>query len=199
MTLPYLWRDCMPSRLHCVAYEHAKSIPVGAHFRYDAPYERKTTCEAVHGDIAAWLCSQAVIRKLQVLSGVSGLICDPSFRCGGYHYYWLGGRLGMHTDGNGHPKLNLIKAVQLVVYLSGQDDAGHLHVGDTVVAPKRNLGVVFPPSVRHGIPDAWPHATPRISLVSSYYVSPVVVECHGADFDEDPKRKEKRHDAPASR
>ena len=61
------------------------------------------------------------ITFLEFLSGVTGiqnLIPDPSFDGGGLHQILPGGKLGIHADFNKHPKYDLDRRLNVILYLN---------------------------------------------------------------------------------
>ena len=58
------------------------------------------------------------LQFLEHLTGIDGLIPDPYFSGGGLHETDRGGRLGVHTDFNLYAKLNLIRRINVLVFLN---------------------------------------------------------------------------------
>ena len=52
------------------------------------------------------------------LTGVGGLVPDPHLHGGGQHQIRPGGKLAIHADFNRHPKLNLDRRLNLLLYLN---------------------------------------------------------------------------------
>src|SRR5213592_2472402 len=68
---------------------------------------------------------------LEALTGIEGLIPDPYFGGGGLHQIEPGGFLKVHADFNVHPKLNLDRRLNMLIYLNRDwEDAygGHLEL-----------------------------------------------------------------------
>src|SRR5258708_25795765 len=66
----------------------------------------------------AFLNSAPVLRFLEGLSGLNGLISDPYFTGAGYHAIRRGGLLGIHADHRIDPKLSLHRRLNLLLYLN---------------------------------------------------------------------------------
>jgi hypothetical protein len=62
--------------------------------------------------------SAAFVTFLEHLTGFDGLIPDPAFGGGGLHETKRGGHLSVHADFNLHPKLGLIRQLNLLLYLN---------------------------------------------------------------------------------
>ncbi len=62
--------------------------------------------------------SRPMLRFLEELSGIQGLIPDPYFIGGGLHQIKPGGFLEVHADFNRHTKLKLDRRLNLLLYLN---------------------------------------------------------------------------------
>src|ERR1051326_4502626 len=90
---------------------------------------------------------------LEKLTGIEGLIPDPYFGGGGLHQIEPGGFLKIHADFNVHPKLNLDRRLNMLVYVNKgwrEEWGGHLELWDAdmrtcreKIAPLFNGPVVF--------------------------------------------------------
>lgn len=69
-------------------------------------------------DLLIELNSPDFLNFLETLTGIDGLIPDPYFRGGGIHQTKRGGKLDIHVDFNIHPKLNLDRRLNAIVYLN---------------------------------------------------------------------------------
>jgi Rps23 Pro-64 3,4-dihydroxylase Tpa1-like proline 4-hydroxylase len=70
-------------------------------------------------ELTSFLNSREFLEYLQDLTGIKEtLISDPYFAGGGLHEIKPGGLLKIHADYNYHPKLNLDRRVNLLVYLN---------------------------------------------------------------------------------
>lgn len=157
--------------------------------RFDNPRQKKlaTLDETRIEAHARWLLyqlnSSVFVNFLEQLTGVGGLIPDPHFEGGGLHQIERGGFLKIHADFNRHPKLNLDRRLNLLLYLNEgwrEDYGGHLELWDREVArcvkriaPVFNRCVVFTTTDHsfHGHPEplACPPGVTRKSLALYYY------------------------------
>lgn len=132
----------------------------------------------------AQLNSATFIRFIERLTGMSGLVTDPTYSGCGLHSTGSGGRLMIHTDANRHPhsSAGLHQILNLIVYLNDdwqEDWGGHLELWTadrrrhTRIAPKANRAVLFFTGSRsfHGHPEplACPPERRRNSLAVYYY------------------------------
>lgn len=129
------------------------------------------------------LNSDAFLHFLELLSGIQGLLTDPTMRGAGLHATDPGGFLAIHADFNRHPRLGLDRRVNLLLYLN--DDwrpgyGGELELWDrdltacqSRIAPIANRCVIFSTSSWsfHGHPQPWqgPTGGCRKSLAMYYY------------------------------
>lgn len=99
------------------------------------------------------MSSPPVLDFLERLTGIEGLIPDPYFGGGGLHQIERGGFLKVHADFNWHPKLELHRRLNLLVYLNRdwrEEYGGHLELWDAdmtrcvrQILPVFNRTVVF--------------------------------------------------------
>lgn len=140
-------------------------------FRWQQGTERKlqTTAELGIGPLARQVLNQfntsAVVDFLEALTGVEHLVPDPHYLGGGLHQIERGGFLKVHADFNQHPRLDLHRRLNLLLYLNRdwRDEwGGHLELWDTGmtaavhrIAPIFNRCVVFSTTsfAYHGHPD----------------------------------------------
>lgn len=131
------------------------------------------------------LNSPPVLRFLQAMTGIKGLVADPYYVGGGLHETKSGGHLGVHADFNVHKGMNLERRLNLLVYLN--DDwpdsyGGHLELWDQKmeqcrerVSPVIGRAVVFNTSLDsyHGQPDpvSCPPDRSRRSIATYYYTA----------------------------
>jgi len=131
------------------------------------------------------LNSATFLKFLERLSGVNGLIPDPSYGGGGLHCTGRGGRLLVHVDSDRHPLGNPFnQMVNMILYLNEDwDDSygGHLELWSRDlkqcvqrVAPKFNRLVIFESGTAsyHGHPEPLncPPGRFRLSIATYYYV-----------------------------
>jgi hypothetical protein len=64
------------------------------------------------------LNSSTFIRFLEILTGIDGLLPDPHLQGGGIHQVFRGGFLRVHADFNKHPKFDLDRRLNLLLYLN---------------------------------------------------------------------------------
>lgn len=120
---------------------------------------------------------------LERLTGIEGLIPDPYFVGGGLHQIERGGFLKIHADFNRHPKFNLDRRINLLLFLNEnweESYGGHLELWDASVTrcvrrilPTFNRCVIFNTTDTsfHGHPEplACPQGRTRKSLALYYY------------------------------
>ena len=132
------------------------------------------------------LNSPAILRFLQAMTGIKGLIADPYYHGGGLHETKSGGHLGVHADFNLHKPLKLERRLNLLIYLNHDWPAnygGELELWDREmkecrkrVPPLIGNCVVFNTSLDsfHGQPDPvrCPPGRGRRSIATYYYTAP---------------------------
>lgn len=128
--------------------------------------------------------SPSFLKQLEELSGLEGLIADPTLNGGGLHQIKRGGKLDVHEDYNVHRGLKAWRKLNLIVYLNEDWDpswGGDLELWDAGmtrcverVSPVFNRSVIFRTDLKsnHGHPDplACPEGVTRRSLAVYYYV-----------------------------
>jgi hypothetical protein len=129
------------------------------------------------------LNSFTFLQFLSNITGIPGLIADPSFEGGGLHQIVPGGKLGVHTDFNKHRLYGLDRRLNLLLYLNKNwrdDYGGHLQLWDkdmkgceAKVAPLFNRVMIFGTTdfTYHGHPDPLqcPEGMTRKSLALYYF------------------------------
>jgi Rps23 Pro-64 3,4-dihydroxylase Tpa1-like proline 4-hydroxylase len=132
------------------------------------------------------LNSPAILRFLQAMTGIKGLIADPYYSGGGLHETKSGGHLGVHADFNLNKPLKLERRLNLLIYLNDDwpaDYGGELELWDREmktchhrVPPLIGNAVVFNTSLDsfHGQPDPvrCPPDRGRRSIATYYYTAP---------------------------
>jgi hypothetical protein len=122
---------------------------------------------------------------LERLTGIEGLIPDPSLEGGGLHQIEPGGFLKIHADFNLHPRLRLDRRLNLLLYLNKdwkEEYGGHLQLWDRGMTrcerkllPVFNRCVVFSTTdwSFHGHPEplTCPEGMTRKSLALYYYTN----------------------------
>ena len=126
-----------------------------------------------------------MIEFLETLTDIDGLIPDPHFMGGGLHQIQPGGFLDIHADFNYHPRLQLDRRLNLLLYLNKDwrdEYNGHLELWDREmtrcvkkIAPLFNRCVVFSTTdfSYHGHPEVLkcPAGTTRKSMALYYYTN----------------------------
>jgi Rps23 Pro-64 3,4-dihydroxylase Tpa1-like proline 4-hydroxylase len=129
--------------------------------------------------------SRPFLMFLESLTGIEGLIPDPYYVGGGYQETLSGGSLAIHADFNRHPTLNLVRRINVLLYLNRDWDStygGNLELWDaaaqrciTSIAPIYNRCVVFntTSSSFHGHPEplTCPAHKTRRSVALYYYTA----------------------------
>ena len=97
--------------------------------------------------------SPEFLRQLEDLTGIKGLIADNLYEGGGVHKIESGGKLSVHTDYSKHPRKDLYRRINLLIYLNEDWDpnwGGSLQLwnNDTKelvseVQPMMNRAVIF--------------------------------------------------------
>jgi hypothetical protein len=132
-----------------------------------------------------YLNSPPVLRYLEQLTGIKGLVPDPYYLGGGLHQIERGGFLKIHADFNWHEAMKLHRRINLLVYLNKdwEDSFGgklELWKGDDkeggprkMIAPIFGRCVVFNTTdfSYHGHPDPLncPEGRTRKSIALYYY------------------------------
>jgi hypothetical protein len=144
------------------------------------------------GKILHYLNSQEFIQTLEKLTGINGLIADPTFLGGGMHKVDSGGKLSVHIDSTKHSVTENYRRINLLVYLNENWDenwGGSLQLWDKDVKnliqdiqPLLNRAVIFNTGLDtyHGHPHQLntPNGVSRNSLALYYYTkeNPNIVE-----------------------
>lgn len=122
---------------------------------------------------------------ISAVTDIPNLISDPYFDGGGLHQIVRGGKLGVHVDFNRHPRYQLDRRVNILIYLNKDwrdDYGGHLQLWnremtqcEAKVAPLFNRTVIFGTTdfTYHGHPDPLqcPEGVSRKSLALYYFTN----------------------------
>src|SRR4051795_519961 len=184
-----LFDDFLPEgTLEAVLAEFPR--PKGADwFAFDSATERKlaTKDDTLMGPatrrLLAELNSGPFIDFLERLTGIEGLIPDPHFVGGGLHQIERGGHLKVHADFNRHPRTELERRLNVLIYLNRnwKDEYGgafelwneDMTAAVQKVMPYFNRCVVFSTTSTsyHGHPEplACPEGQTRKSMALYYY------------------------------
>ncbi len=140
-------------------------------FQYDNPIEKKFATDDIRkfppiiAKLIHVLNSKDFIEKIEKLMGIDSLFSDPYLHGGGLHCSRNGGKLDIHLDYSLHPKLEMERRCNLILYLSPKWDekwGGHFEMwNDNIskcekrIAPKFNRAVIFNTDdiSFHGHPD----------------------------------------------
>lgn len=140
-----------------------------------------------------FLNSGAFVAFLEKLTGIDGLLTDPSYFGGGLHKTLPGGFLEVHADFNHLKRYDLERRLNLLLYLNKdwqESYQGDLEMWDrpsmtkvSSVAPIVNRCVIFSTTAEslhgHPVPLAPPPGMERLSIALYYYTNtwePIVKE-----------------------
>ncbi|HUY35372.1 MAG TPA: 2OG-Fe(II) oxygenase [Pirellulales bacterium] len=195
--------DFMPADSLRAAAAEFDAVPDEAWVRYDSCDEHgKRACNrrAAMGPacrrILACLTHPTSARLAGLLTGLDGLVSDPTLYGGGLHVTEPGGWLGIHADNERHPVAGLARRLNLIVYctewasggrqppVSGAPvSGGALELWDRAAAacvrsiePRFNRAVLFEtgPHDHHGHPEPLrsPAGISRKSIAVYYWSEP---------------------------
>ncbi len=159
---------------------------------YDRPQERLKYEWQPHELHAPFLRSflaemnaEPMVRFIEALTGIPNLIADPYYNGAGLHEIKRGGHLGVHADFNIHRGMNVVRRVNLLIYLN--DDWQPEYGGDLElwskdmkqmrhkIAPLLGRAVVFNTDLDsfHGHPEplTCPADRSRRSIALYYYTA----------------------------
>lgn len=161
--------------------------------KYNNPIEKKLLYNHLDDNMPKpikeallYLNGDDVLQKLTELTGIEKLVSDPGLHGGGMHCSKRGGKLDVHIDYSIHPKLNLERRINLILYLSKdwkEEYGGCLELWDKDVEncvkkvyPVFNRAVIFNTGdiSYHGHPDPiqCPDNNSRKSLALYYLTVP---------------------------
>jgi Rps23 Pro-64 3,4-dihydroxylase Tpa1-like proline 4-hydroxylase len=134
-------------------------------------------------DILESLIAPEFVGFLEKLTGIEGLIADPTHTWAGIHVCPVGSSQAVHRDFRLHPTNGLYHRVNVLVYLNTiwkEEYGGELELWPSdmsacgkQVLPIAGRVVIFEttPSTCHGVPDPirCPPEIARLSLASYYY------------------------------
>lgn len=129
------------------------------------------------------LNSSEVLKYLEELTGIQGLIGDPGFHGGGFHKIGRNGKLDIHCDYNLHPVTQLHRRINLLIYLNEnweQEWGGDLELWERDmskmvhrISPVFNRAVIFniTDDAYHGHPHPMkcPEGEWRYSIAMYYF------------------------------
>jgi Rps23 Pro-64 3,4-dihydroxylase Tpa1-like proline 4-hydroxylase len=147
-------------------------------------------------DVLLFMNSRPFLQFLEILTGITGLIPDPYFEGGGLHQIVPGGKLAVHADFNKHPKLNLDRRLNVLIYLNKdwkEEYGGHFELWDrdmqgaeAKILPVFNRCAIFSTTSwsfhGHPTPLTCPPDRTRKSMATYYYTNgrPAEEEVGGA-------------------
>jgi hypothetical protein len=128
------------------------------------------------------LSSDAWLRIVEEITGIEGLLADPSLSGGGMHLYGPGSHLDVHVDFNQIPERGLYRRLNILVFLNRDwrpEWGGEFELWDEAVktrlgafAPVMSRCVIFRTSETsfHGVPKVrCPDGRSRNSYAAYYY------------------------------
>ena len=156
---------------------------------FNRPKERKLAFDEVEKlprsvrEVLYFLNSRPMVRFLEVLTGIDGVIPDPYYVGGGLHQIKLGGNLEVHVDFNRHSKLKLDRRINLLIYLNKnwkEEYGGHFELwnrdmsaAEQKILPIFNRCAIFSTTEfsyhGHPTPLACPPDRTRKSMATYYY------------------------------
>ncbi len=153
----------------------------GTHKRQVAPSD----CDAFIQEAFSFFNSPPMLRFLEGLTNISGLLPDPYFAGGGFHEIYRGGLLGIHADFRVNEGLQLLRRVNVLIYLNQnwqENYGGKLELWDKTmqqkakeIAPVFNRCVIFNTDADsfHGHPEPLntPERITRKSIALYYYTA----------------------------
>ena len=153
----------------------------GLHKRQIFPYD----CDEFVRNTFSFFNSAAMLQFLEGLTNIKGLLPDPYFAGGGFHEISAGGLLGIHADFRVNEGLQLVRRVNVLIYLNKdwkESYGGKLELWDKnmqakvkEVAPIFNRCVIFNTDADsfHGHPEplTTPEGVTRKSIALYYYTA----------------------------
>src|SRR5213078_3889745 len=168
---------------------------------FDSPLERKLASndDSAMGEatrhVLAELNSGPFIDFLERLTGIEGLVPDPHFGGGGLHQIERGGHLKVHADFNRHPRTDLERRLNVLLYLNRDwkpEYGGALELwsrdmktSEAQILPFFNRCVVFSTTDTsfHGHPEplTCPEGETRKSIALYYYTKQPPADAGGGE------------------
>jgi Rps23 Pro-64 3,4-dihydroxylase Tpa1-like proline 4-hydroxylase len=178
-----------------VANELAKLFPKFSDnfwYEYNNPIEKKLASDDIRkfppllAKVIHALNSQDFLKKIEKLTSIKKLFSDPYLHGGGLHCSKRGGKLDIHVDYSIHPKLQMERRINLILYMTPnwQEEWGgffemwnnNISKCEKKVMPKFNRAVIFntDDSSLHGHPDplTCPENISRNSIALYYLTEP---------------------------
>jgi hypothetical protein len=184
--------SALPNPLaHSVFNELSQTAKLGLenYYRYDSPFEDKYALDKFEHFpptvriLMNYALTGPFVDLLEELTGIKGLIADPHIRGGGIHLHGFGGKLDIHKDFDWHPRLNLVRKINLLIYFNKNYEKAHggeldlwskdMSKCESKLEPIFNRAVIFEtPDAPHGLGSPWRASHFRKSLALYYYVAP---------------------------
>ena len=156
---------------------------------FNQPTQRKLAFESVERlpsplrSVLYFLNSRPMLKFLETLTGINGVISDPYYAGGGLHQIKPGGNLEVHADFNYHPRLKLDRRINVLIYLNKdwkEEYGGHFELWNTEmtaaerkILPLFNRCLIFSTTSTsyqgHPTPLSCPPDRTRKSLATYYY------------------------------
>ena len=156
---------------------------------FDNPNERKLAFDVVENlppsvrDVLYFLNSRPMLKFLETLTGIQGVIPDPYYVGGGLHQIKPGGKLAVHADFNKHQQLKLDRRINVLIYLNKdwkEEYGGHFELwnremtqAEQKILPVFNRCAIFSTTSfsyhGHPTPLTCPPDRTRKSLATYYY------------------------------
>jgi Rps23 Pro-64 3,4-dihydroxylase Tpa1-like proline 4-hydroxylase len=96
-------------------------------YEYSNPIEKKFASDDIRkfppliAQTIHLLNSESFLKELINITGIQNLVSDPYLHGGGLHLIKTGGKLDMHLDYSIHPKLELQRRLNLILYMVDKD------------------------------------------------------------------------------
>jgi len=179
-------------------------------WKYHNHFEKKLACNDLNTlhtsfrNFFNFVNSREFVLELEKLTGIKGLLADPSLHGGGLHRIGRGGKLDVHADFNYHKVTGWRRRLNLILYLNegwDEDYGGHTEFWDKKMSAceKKILPIMNRMSLfivdddcYHGHPDPLncPKTTARKSLAVYYYTlhddELSTLEYHSTDYKKRP-------------
>jgi Rps23 Pro-64 3,4-dihydroxylase Tpa1-like proline 4-hydroxylase len=91
---------------------------------FNQPTQRKLAFDSVEKlppsvrNVFLFLNTSSMLKFLEILTGIKGVVSDPYYAGGGLHQIKPGGNLEVHADFNFHPKLKLDRRINVLIYMN---------------------------------------------------------------------------------
>jgi len=156
---------------------------------FNRPTERKLAFDEVEKlpptvrEVLYFLNSRPMLKFLEVLTGIKGVIPDPYFVGGGLHQIKPGGNVEVHADFNFHTQLKLDRRINVLIYLNKnwkEEYGGHFELwnkemtaAEVKILPLFNRCAIFSTTSTsyhgHPTPLSCPPDRTRKSMATYYY------------------------------